>query len=151
VTKRYAVRLSAEEREQLEQLIKKGKGKVSAKKRLHAQILLKIDEGSLGPAWTDPRAAEAFDVHHRTVGNIRRCLVEEGLERALNRKKQAQPSRSRLLDGEGEARLVTIACGAAPDGRRRWTLHLLADRLVELRIVDQISHETVRQVLKKTS
>jgi hypothetical protein len=77
--------------------------------------------------------------------------VEEGLESAVNRKKQVRPSRQRLLDGEAEARLIAIACGAPPEGRTRWTLHLLADRLVELRMVDSISHETVRQTLKKTS
>lgn len=151
MAKRYVVRLSVEERERLEKMIKAGKGKVCAKKRLYAQILLKIDEGPMGPAWSDERAAEAFDVHFKTVGNIRQRLVEEGFERALSRKVQANPSRPRLLDGEGEARLVSIACGAVPDGRRRWTLHLLADRLVELKVVDQISHESVRQVLKKTS
>lgn len=149
--KRFIVRLSEGEREQLSKMIRAGKGKVAAMKRLRAQILLKIDEGPLGSAWTDRRAAEAFDVYPKTVSNIRQRLVEGGLERALSRKKQAYPSRARLLDGEGEARLVTIACGAAPGGRRRWTLELLADRLVKLKVVDQISHETVRQVLKKTN
>lgn len=148
---KYVVRLDEDEREQLADLVKKGKRKVAAKKRLHAQILLKADEGAAGPAWTDARVAEAFDVHPRTVHNVRQRFVEEGLEAALRRKKQVRPSRRRLLDGEGEARLIAIACGAAPEGRTRWTLHLLADRLVELNIVESISHETVRQTLKKTN
>ena len=148
---KYVVRLDEQERQQLVDLVKKGKRKVAANKRLHAQILLKADEGSAGPAWIDTRVAEAFDVHPRTVHNVRRRFVEEGLESALNRKKQVRPSRHRLLDGEAEARLIAIACGAPPEGRTRWTLHLLADRLVELRMVDSISHETVRQTLKKTN
>ena len=148
---KYVVRLDDGEREQLVNLVKKGKRKVAAKKRLRAQIVLKADEGPTGPAWMDERVAEAFDVHPKTVHNIRRRFVEEGLEAALNRKEQVSPSRRRLLDGEGEARLIAIACGAPPEGQTRWTLHLLADRLVELRIVESISHETVRQTLKKTT
>lgn len=148
---KYVVRLDDGEREQLVNLVKKGKRKVAAKKRLHAQILLKADEGPTGPAWMDERVAEAFDVHPKTVHNVRRRLVQEGMEAALNRKRQVSPSRQRLLDGEGEARLIAIACGAPPEGQTRWTLHLLADRLVKLEIVEGISHETVRQTLKKTS
>jgi transposase len=151
MAEKYVVRLEDAEREYLAGLIKKGKGKVDAKKRLHAQILLKADEGPNGPGWKDERVAEAFDVHLNTVHNVRKRFVEEGLERALKRKKQVRPSRQRLLDGEAEARLIAIACGAPPEGRTRWTLHLLADRLVKLNIVEDISHETVRQTLKKTS
>jgi len=151
MAERYVVRLDEAERKQLSDLVMKGKRRVAAKKRLHAQILLKADEGSAGPAWLDDRVAEAFDVHSNTVRNVRRRFVQEGLEAALSRKKQVSPSRQRLLDGEAEARLIAIACGAPPEGRIRWTLHLLADRLVELRIVDGISHETVRQTLKKTN
>jgi transposase len=151
MAEKYVVRLKATERETLCSLVQKGNRKVAAKKRLHAQILLKADEGALGPAWTDARVAEAFDVHVNTVSAVRRRYVEEGLEAALSRKKQVRPSRQRCLDGEGEARLIAIACGAPPEGRTRWTLHLLKDRLVELRIVESISHETVRQTLKKTN
>lgn len=151
MAERYVVRLDEAEREMLGDLVKKGKRKVAAKKRLRAQILLKADEGPVGPAWMDDRVAEAFDVHPNTVRNVRRRFVQEGMEAALNRKRQVSPSRRRLLDGEAEARLIAIACGAAPEGRVRWTLHLLADRLVELRIVESISHETVRQTLKKTT
>lgn len=146
---KYVVRLNEAERDQLASLIKKGK-KVAAQKRLHAQILLKADEGPLGPAWTDERIARAFDVHFKTVGNVRKRLVEEGLEAALTRKKQVRPSRQRLLDGEAEARLIAIACGAPPEGRVRWTMRLLADRLVELKIVESISHDSVHRTLKKT-
>jgi len=151
MAEKYVVRLDETERETLCGLVQKGKRKMAAKKRLHAQILLKADEGVLGPAWTDERVAEAFDVHVNTVSHIRRRYVEEGVEAALSRKKQVRPSRQQLLDGEGEARLIAIACGAPPEGRTRWTLYLLKDRLVELRIVESISHETVRQTLKKTN
>ena len=148
---KYVVRLDEGEREQLVHLVKKGKRKVAAKRRLHAQILLKADEGPTGPAWVDTRVAEAFDVHPRTVQNIRRRFVEEGMEAALNRKKQVSPSRRRLLDGEAEARLIAIACGAAPEGRIRWTLTWLADGLVELGMVETTSPETVRKTIKKTT
>jgi len=148
--KKYVVRLDESEREMLGGLVKKGRGKVLARKRLHAEILLKADEGPIGPGWTDRRVSEAFDVHLNTVQNIRQRFVEGGMEAALDRKKQLRPSRQRILDGEGEARLIAIACGAAPAGQARWTLRLLASRLVELEVVESISHETVRQRLKKT-
>lgn len=148
---KYIVRLGKAERKELMALVTKGTKKVAAKKRLHAQILLKADEGPVGPAWTDVRIAEAFEVHWRTVVNIRKRFVEEGLEAALNRRKQARPSRARILDGEAEARLIAVACGAPPKGQVRWTLHLLADQMVKLNIVESVSHETVRQKLKKTS
>lgn len=145
--KRYIVRLSEEERSQLEGLVSKGKS--SARKRLHAHILLKVDED--GPKWTDERTAEAFDIHANTVRTTRERFVLEGLECALNRKKQCRPSRQRKLDGAAEARLIAVACSEPPEGRARWTLRLLAGRIVELRMVERISHETVRQTLKKTS
>ena len=147
MNKRYIVRLTTSEREDLEGLI--SKGKANARKIVHAQILLKVDED--GPRWTDERAAEAFCVHTTTVRVIRERFVNEGLESALNRKPQIRPSRERTLDGAGEARLIAVACGEPPEGRARWTLQLLANRLVELKIVDTISYETVRQTLKKTS
>jgi len=123
-------------------------GKVAAHKRMHAQVLLKADEGSEGPAWSDKAIAEAVEVHPNTVANIRRRLVEQGLEAALDRKKL--PPRLGKLDGAQEARLIALACGAPPEGRARWSLRLLAHRLVELEVVDEVSHETVRRTLKKT-
>ena len=147
MNKRYIVRLTPSEREDLEGLV--SKGKANARKIAHAQILLKVDED--GPRWTDERAAEAFCVHTTTVRVIRERFVNEGLASALNRKPQIRPSRERTLDGAGEARLIAVACGEPPEGRARWTLQLLANRLVELKIVDTISYETVRQTLKKTS
>jgi transposase len=116
----------------------------------HARIVLKADAAPGGPAWTDGRIAEAVEVSIDTVERVRQRFIEQGLEAALGRKPQDRPSRERKLDGRGEARLIALACSAPPAGRAAWTLHLLADRLVELRVVDTISHETVRQVLKKT-
>ena len=147
MNKKYIVRLTADEREHLKGPV--GKGKAAAYKIKHANILLMADAD--GPAWTDERIAEAFSVHSRTVGNVRERLVTRGLEAALNRKKREKPPREKILDGAKEARLIALACSKPPLGRRRWTLHLLADKLVELRIVDSISHETVRQTLKKTN
>ena len=145
--KKYVVRLSEQEREKLESVVKKGT--VKAYRVKHANILLKADAN--GPGWTDKRIAEAFGCHFNTVVYVRQRLVEEGLERALGRKKQQQPSRARLLDGEQEAQLIALSCGPPPRGRARWTLRLLSQRLVEMEIVEAISHETVRKVLKKTS
>lgn len=144
---KHVVRLSGEERGQLEAVL--NRGKVGATRRKHAQILLKIDEGELGPAWTNERTAEAVGVSANTVVNLRRRFVEEGFASALQRKKQVRPSRARLLDGEKEARLIALACGKPPAGQARWTLRLLGDKLVELQVVHSISLETVRQVLKK--
>lgn len=145
--KKYIVRLTGEERVQLNGMVSKGKS--PARKIVHAQVLLKVDRD--GPNWTDEEVAEAFGVHTSTVRSIRERFVNEGLESALNRKEQAIPRRERILDGEKEARLLAVACGSPPDGRARWTLRLLAGQLVELKVVDEISHETVRRTLKKTS
>jgi transposase len=145
MNKKYIVRLADEERRQLAELTRKGKA--AAYKIRHANILLKADAN--GPAWTDERIAESFSVSVNTVLGVRQRLVEQGLEAALNRKKQARPSRSPLLDGAGEARLIALRCSAPPTGHGRWTLRLLADQAVALEIVEAISHETVRQVLKK--
>jgi len=146
MTKRYVVRLTDREREELRRMVSKGRG--AAYKIRHANILLLADAD--GPGWTDARIAEAVGVHSFTVRNVRQRLVQRGLEGALARKEQQRPSRQRLLDGKKEAELIALACSAPPEGRTRWTLHLLADRLVELEIVESISHETVRQTLKKT-
>jgi transposase len=146
--KKYKVTLTVEEREQLRELI--AAGKASAKKLAHARILLKADAAGGGPDWDDARIAQAVEVSSRTVERVRQRFVEQGLEAALVRKKQVRPSRQRKLDGAAEARLVAIACSQPPDGRARWTMQLLADRLVELRAVDEVSDETVRRCLKKT-
>ena len=143
---KYVVRLTEEERKSLKELTVKGR--TQAYRIKHAHILLKTDAD--GPNWTDERIAEAISVHVNTVRNVRQRFVEEGLEAALGRKKPELPPRERILDGEKEARLIALGCSAPPKGRARWTLRLLADKLVELEIVDQISHETVRQGLKKT-
>jgi transposase len=147
--KKYKVTLTADERQALHDLV--AAGKAAAKKLAHARILLKADAAADGPAWTDARIAEAVEVNRTTVEQVRQRFVEQGLEAALVRKKQDRPSRQRKLDGAGEARLITLACSAPPQGRAAWTLRLLADRLVELQIVETISTETVRQVLKKTN
>ena len=126
--KRYIVRLAQEERKWLGALVKKGR--TAAYKIKHANILLKADAD--GPAWIDKRIAEAFGCHVRTVENVRRRCVLQGLEGALERKKQARPSRERKLDGEGEAHLIAVACSEPPQGRDRWTLQMLADELVRL-------------------
>ena len=147
MAKRYIVRLSAEERKQLADLL--GKEVLAAQKRKRAQVLLKADASPDGPAWVDSRIAEACDVTVVTVENLRKSYVLEGLEGTIERKKQCRPSRQPVLDGAKEARLVALCCGTVPAGHGRWTLSLLADKLVELRIVESISRETVRQALKK--
>ena len=144
--KKYLVRLSETERAELEALVKTGRA--AARKRVHVQILLKADEGEHGPAWSDAAVSQALEVGVRTVERVRQCLVEAGLETALNGRPQAR-YKSPTLDGEHEAHLLAIACSAPPAGRTRWTLRLLADRMVELAYVDTVSYETVRQVLKK--
>ena len=147
--KKYVVRLSPEEREELKTLV--SKGKVAARKRKHAEVLFKADENKGRPKWIDRKIAEAFDVSVRTVESIRQRYVEEGLASALVARKPWRPRRKRVFDGEKEARLIALSCSEAPEGRARWTLRLLADQVVELNIVDQVSHETVRQTLKKMS
>src|SRR5437868_10552461 len=147
--KKYKGTRTADERHALQALVTKGKA--AAKKLMHARILLKADAAAEGPAWTDDRIAEAVAVNRSTVEHVRQRFVEQGLEAALVRKKQDRPSRERKLDGAGEARLIALACSKPPQGRAAWTLRLLADQLVELEIVDTISTETVRQVLKKTN
>ena len=147
--KKYRVTLTAEERESLAALI--AVGKAAAKKLTHARILLKADQAEGGPGWIDQRIAEALEVSVATIERVRQRFVEEGLESALVRKKQDRPSRERKLDGAGEARLIALACSTVPKGRVAWTLEMLADKLVELKVVDSICPETVRQVLQKTS
>ena len=147
--KRYKVTLDAEERQYLHDLI--AAGKAAARKLAHARILLKADAADGGPAWPDWRIADALEVSTDTVGRVRRRFVELGLDAALDRKQRERPPRQIKLDGRAEARLIALACSAPPDGRAAWTMQLLADKLVELEVVDSISDETVRLALKKMS
>ena len=144
--KRYVVTLTADERRQLEGLTKAGRR--SARTITRTRILLLADQGDGGPRWEDRRVAEALGCGHRTVERVRERFVTDGLDAALTHKPQDKPSRTPVLDGRAEAKLVALACAATPDGRKAWTLRLLADKLVELEVVDAVSHETVRRVLK---
>jgi hypothetical protein len=146
--KRYAVRLSDDEREELRRLI--AAGTAPARKLAHARVLLKADEGPGGPGWVDERIAEAVESSQPTVSRVRKQYVEEGLEAALNRRPPAREYR-RKLDGAQEARLVALSCSQPPLGQARWSLRLLADKLVELEVVEAVSYQTVRRVLEKTS
>jgi transposase len=148
MNKSYHVRLTETERAQLQDLI--AAGTAPARKLLHARILLKADEGPAGPAWTDQAIAEAVEVSQPTVSRVRKHYVEEGLEAALNRRAPLRVYQ-RKLSGEHEARLVALACSPPPSGQARWSLRLLADKLVELEIVDDVSYQTVRRTLKKTN
>ena len=147
--KKYIVRLEAEERLRLEQLV--GVGKAAAYRIRHANILLGVDESDAGPKMKDADAARAFNVSVRSIESLRKRLVEEGLDAALDRKKQVRPSIEKMFDGENEAKLIAIACGSKPEGRIRWTLDLLADRVVALKIVEHCSPQTVMRTLQKTS
>jgi hypothetical protein len=143
---KYVVRLTPQERRNLRDLVRKGK--TQAYRIKHANILLAVDAD--GPAWTNDHVAEAFGCCANTISNVRRRFVQHGLEAALGRREQKNPRRRRVLDGEGEAHLIALACSPAPEGRARWTLRLLADRLVELDVVDSVSPQTVLRTLKKT-
>lgn len=146
--KQFAVTLTATERGQLLELI--AAGAAPARVLMHARILLKADQGPLGPGWVDERIAEAVETSQPTVSRVRKQYVQEGLEAALQRR---APSRTyqRKVDGALEARLIALTCGEPPAGQGRWTLRLLADKLVELELVEDISYQTVRRVLKKTN
>jgi len=144
--KKYVVRLTDEERGELQQVVKKLKG--TSQKVRRAQILLKADAD--GPNWTDQRIAEAFSCRVQTVEEIRRRLVERGFQEALNGAKRERPPTEKLLSGDQEARVIAMRLGSPPKGYAHWTLRLLARQVVALEIVDSISHETVRQTLKKT-
>jgi hypothetical protein len=146
MNKKYIVRLSDEERACCEQVIKNLKG--SSQKVRRAHILLKADAD--GPGWPDAKIAEAFNCRVQTVENLRKRLVTEGFETVLEGKKRQDPPTPPKLDGEAEAKLIALRLGKPPAGYGHWTLRLLADELVALEVVDSISHETVRQALKKT-
>jgi transposase len=146
--KRYPVHLTPSQREHLKQLI--SAGTESARKLIHARILLKADQSEGGPGLVDEAIAAAVEASQPTVSRVRKQYVEQGLEEALNRR---APSREyhRKLDGEQEAHLIAVACSSPPQGQARWSLRLLADRLVELEVVEEVSYQTVRRVLKKTN
>lgn len=145
--KKYKVTLTAREQTQLKELI--SKGKAAARKLAHARILLACDETDECRGPSDTEVAEVVHVSRSTVERVRKAFVEEGLEPALNAKRPRQ-TRPPAFDGESEARLIALACSSPPQGRTRWTLQLLADRLVELEVFESISTEAVRQTLKKT-
>jgi transposase len=146
VAKRYRVTLRAAEREALDGMI--SRGRADARKLAHARVLLHADASESGPDWTDTRIAEAVRVSVRTIERVRQRFVEEGLEVALLPRPSPRVY-TRKLDGAQEAKLVALACSEPPEGKRRWTLRLLAERIVELEVVPELSHETVRQTLKK--
>jgi hypothetical protein len=145
MNKKYIVRLTEQEREQLDALIRKGKA--AAYKIKHANMLLKADAD--GAAWSAEEIAGAFSVHTPTVAGLRDRCVEQGLEAALNRKTQERPSQPPLFDGAAEAHLIALSCSEPPPGHARWTLRLLADKVVEVESVASRSHATVRRTLKK--
>jgi len=146
--KKYIVTLTQEERRVLQAML--SKGKAAARKLVHARILLKADAGPGGPVWNDGQIAEGLEVGRATVERVRKMFVEEGLTAALERRRPRRQY-ARALDGDGEAHLVALACQKPPEGRSRWTLRLLADRMVQLAYVDQLSKDTVARVLKKTN
>jgi transposase len=146
---RYKVTLTVEERQHLEKLVSSGKG--AARKLTHARILLLADEGDNGPGRTNAAIVEALDVGERTVERVRKRFVTESLDAALHPRPQPPRPDKVKIKGPVEKQLIELACSDPPSGRCRWTLQLLADRLVVLRCVDGVSHETVRQVLKKTT
>jgi transposase len=146
---RYRVTLTDQERNELDALTKRGK--ISARKFVHARALLLCDAGASGPAWKVADAADALGITSRTIEHVKKRFVEEGLEAALERKPLEKPPREIEFDGAFEARLIALACSDAPAGRARWTVRLLADKVVELKIAESVSHMTVQRILKKTN
>jgi len=146
--KKYRVKLSSDERAHLLERI--GRGERPAREQTRARILLKVDEGPGGPGWSDARTAEALEVAEGTVAALRRRFQERGLRGTVERKAPDREYETKL-DGEQEAKLIRLACTEAPEGRSQWSLRLLADKMIELGVVESISHETVRQTLKKTN
>jgi transposase len=144
MAKRYRVTLTAEERDELDRMV--SRGKADARKLTHARVLLQADASEAGPGWADAAIAEALRVSVRTIERVRQRFVEDGLEAALLPRPRTRVY-ARKLDGAQEARLIALACSGPPEGKRRWTLRLLAERMVALEIVPELSHETVRQVL----
>lgn len=147
MNKKYLVRLTAEERRRLREVVRKLDG--SSQKVRRAQMLLKADVA--GPAWTDERIAEAFDSRTRTVEKLRERFVSEGFEQTLHGKQRAQPATEKILSGQQEAQVIALRLGPPPPGYANWTLRLLARKVVSLEIADSVSYETVRRTLKKTA
>ena len=148
MAKKYRVTLTEDERTRLTSMLTSGSA--PARTLTHARILLKADQAAGGPAWTDEAIRDALDVGLSTIARVRERFVEQSIDDALHRRSSPRP-RQRLLDGAEEAHLLALTCSAVPEGNERWTLRLLADKMVELEYVDRVSHETVRQVLKKTN
>jgi hypothetical protein len=146
---RYRVTLTKEERNELEALTRRGK--THARRFIHARALLLCDAGTDGPAWNVADVATALGVTSRSIEHLKKRFVEDGIEAALERKPREKPPRDIVFDGAFEARLIALACSNAPEGRRRWTVRLLADKAVELRFAESVSHMTVQRVLKKTN
>ena len=146
--KQYIVTLTDEERQRLQEML--SRGKAATRKLTHARILLKADAPPGGPGWNDEKIAEGLEAGRATIERVRKEFVEEGLDAALERRRPRRVY-PRKLDGDGEAHLVALACQKPPEGRSRWTLQLLADRMVELSYVEEISYQTVRRALKKTN
>jgi len=146
--KKYVVRLSGEERERLESLVRAGKS--PAQLLTKARILLKADVSEAGEGWSDSAISVALDTSINNIGRLRRRLVEEGLEAALKRKHNPNSARKRIFDGAAEAKLIALACSPAPEGFARWSLRLLEEKVVELNIVKQVSDNTIGRTLKKT-
>lgn len=148
VVKKYVVRLSADEREQLAALIRAGRR--SAQLLTKARILLKADISAAGAGWSDSRIAEALDTSIANVERTRRQLVEEGFEAVLTRKYNANSARPRIFDGAAEAKLIALSCSKPPQGHAKWSLRLLEEKVVELHIVERASDNTIGRTLKKT-
>ena len=146
--KKYVVRLSGEERERLEALVRAGKS--PAQLLTKARILLKADVSEAGEGWSDSAISVALDTSINNIGRLRRRLVEEGLEAALRRKHNPNSARTRIFDGAAEAKLIALTCSPAPEGFARWSLRLLEEKVVELNIVKQVSDNTIGRTLKKT-
>jgi hypothetical protein len=146
---RYRVTLTKEERKELELMTRRGK--THARRFIHARALLLCDAGADGPAWNVADVATALGVTSRSIEHLKKRFVEDGFEAALERKPREKPPRDVIFDGAFEARLIALACSNAPEGRRRWTVRLLADKAVELSFAESVSHMTVQRVLKKTN
>lgn len=146
---KYSVKLNQEQRKLLDDLVKKGEA--PARKIMHAQILLKSDTGQWGPRWRDTQIQAAFGLGETVIKRVRKRYVDNGLEDALQRRKQPTRPEKQKIDGKQEAQVIAVLCTEHPEGQERWTLRALTDRIVELEIVEQISYETVRTVLKKIS
>ena len=146
---RYRVTLTKGERKELEAMTRRGK--THARRFIHARALLLCDAGADGPAWTVADVATALGVTSRSIEHLKKRFVEDGFEAALERKPREKPPRDVIFDGAFEARLIALACSGAPEGHHRWTVRLLADKAVELRFAESVSHMTVQRVLKKTN